>query len=67
MTKTGNVEQMLKEFSDGTHDLTDNGKCTQCGQCCSNILPMTEDEISVIRRYIKKHHIKERKHLQSRQ
>ena len=61
--KTGNIEQMLNEFSDGTYDLTDNGKCTQCGQCCSNILPMTEDEISVIRRYIKKHHIKERKHI----
>ena len=61
--KTGDIEQMLNEFSDGTYDLTDNGKCTQCGQCCSNILPMTEDEISVIRRYIKKHHIKEHKHI----
>lgn len=26
MTKTGNIEQMLSEFSDGTYDLTDNGK-----------------------------------------
>ena len=25
--KTGNIEQMLKEFSDRTYDLTDNGKC----------------------------------------
>ena len=25
--KTGNIEQMLKEFSEGTYDLTDNGKC----------------------------------------
>ena len=25
--KTGNVEQMLSEFSDGTYDWTDNGKC----------------------------------------
>ena len=61
--KTGNIEQMLKEFSDGTYDLTDNGKCTQCGKCCSNILPMTEDEISVIRRFVKKHYIKEHKHI----
>ena len=61
--KTGNVEQMLKEFSDGTYDLTSNGKCTQCGACCSNVLPMTEDEISVIHRYIKKHHINEHKHI----
>ena len=60
--KTGNIEQLLKEFSDGTYDLTDNGKCTQCGQCCSNILPMTEDEIATIRKYIKKHRIKEHRH-----
>lgn len=57
--KTGNIEQMLKEFSDGTYDFTDNGKCIQCGSCCSNILVMTNKEIETIRRYIKKHHIKE--------
>ena len=34
MTKTGNVEQMLKEFSDGTHDLTDNGKCKKNNRIC---------------------------------
>ena len=60
--KTGNVEQMLKEFSDETYDLTNNGKCTGCGSCCSNVLPMTEDEIATIRKYIKKHRIKERRH-----
>lgn len=63
MTKIDNIEQMLNEFSDGTYDLTDNGKCTQCGACCSNVLPMTEDEISVIHRYVKKHHIKEHRHI----
>lgn len=63
MVKTRTFAQMQEDFNNGTYDLTDNGKCTQCGQCCSNILPMTEDEISVIRRYIKKHHIKEHKHI----
>lgn len=63
MVKTGTFAQMQEEFNNGTYDLTDNGKCTQCGQCCSNILPMTEDEITVIRRYIKKHHIKEHRHI----
>lgn len=60
--KSGTLENMLKEFSDGTYDLTDNGKCTGCGSCCSNFLPMTENEVSAIRRYIKKHNLKERKH-----
>ena len=61
--KTGNIEQMLKEFSDGTYDFTDNGKCTQCGNCCSNLLPMTAEEIGIIHKYIKKHNIKEHRHI----
>ena len=26
-------------------DLTNNGICSRCGQCCSNFLPLTENEI----------------------
>ena len=61
--KTGNIEQMLKEFSDGTYDLTDNGKCKQCASYCTNALTIPEDEISVIRRFVKKNHIKEHNHI----
>ena len=25
-------------------DLTINGKCSRCGQCCSNFIPLTEEE-----------------------
>lgn len=60
--KSGTLEDMLKEFSDGTYDLTDNGKCTGCGSCCTNFLPMTEKEVSIIHRYIKKRNVKEQKH-----
>jgi len=58
----GTLAEMQEQFRNGTYDLTDNGKCTQCGQCCSNLLPMTDEEISVIRKYIKRHHIKEHRH-----
>lgn len=58
----GTFEEMVKQFNNGTYDLTENGKCTQCGGCCSNLLPMTEKEIEVIRKYIKKNRIKEHKH-----
>ena len=60
--KFGALEDMLKEFSDGTYDLTDNGKCTGCGSCCTNFLPMTEKEVSIIHRYIKERNVKEQKH-----
>lgn len=29
----------------GIIDFTKNGKCSRCGGCCSNFLPLTEDEI----------------------
>ena len=43
----------------GTYDSTQNGKCSQCGNCCSNLLPMTANEINEIRTYIKRYNIKE--------
>lgn len=52
----------LNNFNSGVYDYTDNGTCSQCGECCSNLLPMTTKEIKEIRRYIKKHHIKEQRH-----
>lgn len=60
--RTGTFEEMISDFRNGTFDLTKGGKCTQCGACCSRMLPMTDKEIEVIRRYIKKYNIKEFKH-----
>lgn len=61
--KTSSFEEMQRDMANGTFDLTCNGKCTGCGSCCSNILPMTEDEIRTIRQYIKRYNIKEQKRL----
>lgn len=43
-------------------DFTINGKCSQCGQCCSNLLPLSKSEINRIKAYVKKHGIKEQRH-----
>lgn len=43
-------------------DYTNNGKCSNCGRCCSNLLPLTDDEIVRIKKYIKKHNIKKQVH-----
>ena len=43
-------------------DYTVNGKCSNCGQCCSNCLPLSAQEINRIKAYIKKHNIKEQRH-----
>ena len=60
---TGTFEQMLKQFSDGTYNLTCSGKCTQCGECCSNLLPMSDEEVKEIKQYIKANGIKEHSHI----
>lgn len=61
--QVGTFEQIKEQFRNGTYDLTDNGKCKQCGGCCSNLLPMTDEEIETIRKYIRRYHIKEHKHI----
>ena len=43
-------------------DFTKDGKCSSCGQCCSNLLPLSNNEIRKIKEYIKKHGIKEQRH-----
>ena len=42
-------------------DFTDGGKCSNCGACCSNFLPMSKGEVERIKRYVKKHGIKEQR------
>lgn len=43
-------------------DFTIDGKCSSCGACCSNLLPLSEQEVNRIKAYIKKHGIKEQRH-----
>ena len=53
----------MKILNDITiYDNTIDGKCSGCGECCSNLLPLSEQEISNIKAYIKKHKIKEQRH-----
>lgn len=61
--RISNLEEVQKNREyvrkHGAHDYTKNGKCSQCGNCCSNLLPMTVSEINEIRSYIKRKNIKE--------
>lgn len=43
------------------HDKTIDGKCSKCGGCCAGFIPLTKDEVSKIRRYVKKNKIEMRK------
>lgn len=43
------------------YDCTRNGQCSNCGNCCSNFLPLSNDEVGWIKAYIRKHKIKEQR------
>ncbi len=58
----GTLQQAFENMESGVYDLTKEGKCSGFGQCCSNYLPLSPSETKEIKRYIKKHHIREQKH-----
>lgn len=43
-------------------DFTVDNKCSNCGQCCSNCLPLSDAEVRQIKAYIKSKKIKEQRH-----
>jgi len=59
----GNIQKVLEDMENGTYNFCKNGECSCCGQCCSNYLPLTQEEIKQIKYYIKKHGIKAQNHL----
>lgn len=58
----GSIEDIRRDVKHGIYDFTDHGICSGCGNCCSNLLPMTDAEIKTIRRYVIKHSIKPQEH-----
>lgn len=39
-------------------DNTCNGRCSQCGECCTIFLPLTKKEVKTIKEYVEKNNIK---------
>ena len=60
---TSNFGDMIEEFRNGVHDNTKDGVCVQCGDCCSRLLVLSEDEVEKLHRYVRKHRIKPCKHI----
>lgn len=46
-------------------DYTTQGKCSNCGACCSDFLPLSDNDIRRIKVYIAEHHIKDIKNAKS--
>ena len=54
----GSLCDVFAAHDHGLYDKTIKGKCSCCGDCCSNRLPMNQEEIKEIKHYIKLHDIK---------
>lgn len=61
--KVAGFDEMIDDMERGVFDFTDGDKCSNCGACCSDFLPLSKREISKIKEYISSHGIKEQKHL----
>ena len=62
MIGLGTLEDIRRDVAHGVYDNTINGECSCCGNCCSNLLPLSESEIERIRKYVKRHHIRAQVH-----
>lgn len=40
-----------------TINFTNNGVCSSCGQCCGSLLPVTDEEMRVLKEYIDRNNI----------
>lgn len=50
---------------DEIRDNTCNGNCSKCGECCSLTVPVTEEEVDIIKQYVKTNNIKPINHIHS--
>ena len=58
-----NACQIISEGMKSIQDNTRKGKCIKCGECCSNLLPLSHSEIERIRAYILEHQISMQGHV----
>lgn len=54
----GSMDDMLQTAGKVVNN-TDNGKCSNCGECCGDFLPLSQDDIKRIRKYLSSHKVKD--------
>lgn len=62
MPKVAFIDEMIADMKNGVFDYTKDGECSCCGECCADLLPVSDIEIRRIKKYMAKHGIKEQKH-----
>ena len=62
MSKKVNIQQLIEDIlNPRVVDLSVCGKCSKCGECCSPFLPVCQEEIDIIQKYVIENNIKANK------
>lgn len=59
----GKIGEVIDSMESGVYNFCKDGKCIGCGECCSALLPISEKELRVIKRYVKKKKLKPHRHM----
>ena len=57
MNKLDTLDTLLNREVWKLTDFSKDGKCSNCGGCCNDILPLTNADINRIKNYVKKNNI----------
>lgn len=66
MLKETTLKEIISTIANGTGKITDNsncGNCSKCGECCTNFLPISQNELNKIQEYVIKNEIRPQTHL----
>lgn len=58
----GKLAEVHEAMQNGVFNFCVDGKCSGCGNCCSGLLPVSDNELDKIKRYIKRNNIKPCRH-----
>lgn len=64
MSKT--LKEEIMQLASGkieVKDMSINGKCSKCGECCGSLLPIDQEDLDKIVEYVTANKIKPQKHL----
>ncbi len=49
------IREIIETIAKGNVEITDNsicGKCSKCGECCTNLLPISQKELNTMQKYV---------------
>lgn len=47
------IAEIVRDMQKGVINFTNNGECSNCGKCCSALLPMTDKEFKTLKTFVR--------------